>query len=90
MSPYRIGICAVFDLIDYAYSHFLHKSINWRHVLGWIIFYLRHARDIDYTQLDNLMDDFGFGSFYDSFWRLGQYLLAVVPEDTLSASVLTG
>lgn len=71
-------------LIEHAYSHFLHEGLNWRHVLDWMLFYKRHKDEIDSAQLEKWIDEFSFRKFYDSYWRLGQYLLGEVPEDALT------
>ena len=78
-----VMVSALF-LIEHAYSHFLHEGLNWRHVLDWMMFYKRHIEEIDMAQLDMWIDEFGFRKFYESYWRLGQYLLGDVLEDSLT------
>ncbi len=62
-------------LIEHAYSHFLHEGLTWRMVLDWMLFSERHRKEICWTDLDVLIDEFGFRKFYDSFYQLGKYLL---------------
>ncbi len=71
-------------LIEHAYSHFLHEGLTWRHVLDWIMFSRKHKGEIDWKQLNAWIDEFGFRRFYDSFVRLGQYLLGEVSESELT------
>jgi hypothetical protein len=78
-----VMVSALF-LIEHAYSHFLHEGLNWRHVLDWMAFYKRHKDEIVSAQLDKWIDEFGFMTFYESYWRLGLYLLGEIPEDTLT------
>lgn len=62
-------------LIEHAYSHFLHEGLTWRMVLDWILFSEKHKKEICWSDLDVLIDEFGFRKFYDSFYQLGKYLL---------------
>ena len=62
-------------LIEHAYSHFLHEGLTWRHVLDWMMFSRKHEKEIDCKQLEAWIDEFGFRKFYDSYYRLGQYLI---------------
>ncbi len=78
-----VMVTALF-LIEHAYSHFLHEGLNWRHVLDWVMSYKRHKDEIESSQLDRWIDEFGFRRFYESYWRLGQYLLGEVSEDALT------
>lgn len=71
-------------LIEHAYSHFLHEGLTWRHVLDWMLFSKKHQNEIDWGMLDSLIDEFGFRKFYDSYSRMGQYLLGEVSEDELT------
>lgn len=78
-----IMVSAIF-LIEHAYSHFLHEGLTWRHVLDWMMFSDKHKKEIDWFMLNALIDEFGFRRFYDSFYRLGKFLLGDVLESDLS------
>ena len=69
-----VMVSALF-LIEHAYSHFLHEGLTWRHVLDWMMFSRKHEKEIDWGELDLLIDEYGFRKFYDPFYRLGLYLL---------------
>ena len=69
-----IMVTALF-LIEHAYSHFLHEGLTWRMVLDWMMFSRKHESEIDWTLLDAKVDEFGFRKFYDSYYRLGLYLI---------------
>lgn len=69
-----VMVTALF-LIEHAYSHFLHEGLTWRHVLDWMMFSKKHKKEIDWYSLDDMIDEFGFRKFYDSFFRLGLYLI---------------
>ena len=71
-------------LIEHAYSHFLHEGLTWRHVLDWMMFSCKHYEEIDWTELMAYVDEFGFRKFYDSYERLGRYLLGEIQEDELT------
>ena len=71
-------------LIEHAYSHFLHEGLTWRLILDWVLFCRKHEAEIDREALDHLIDENGFRKFYDSFWKLGRYLLAEVEEEDLT------
>lgn len=71
-------------LIEHAYSHFLHEGLTWRHVLDWMMFSKKHQKDINWTEFDVFVDEFGFRKFYDSFSRLGKYLLGELQVSDLS------
>ena len=62
-------------LIEHAYSHFLHEGLTWRMVLDWMMFSRKHNQEIDWSLFDTFVDKFGFRKFYDSFYRLGLYLI---------------
>ncbi len=62
-------------LIEHAYSHFLHEGLTWRMVLDWMLFSEKHQNEICWSDLDVLINEFGFRKFYDSFYQLGAYLL---------------
>ncbi len=71
-------------LIEHAYSHFLHEGLNWRYVLDWVMFIRKHKADIDWPVFDALVDEYGFGKFYDSYFKLGKYLLGELVEGELT------
>ena len=78
-----VMVSALF-LIEHAYSHFLHEGLTWRHVLDWIMFSERHNKEIDWKSFDAFVDEFGFRKFYDSYLRLGLFLLGDMPEEGLN------
>lgn len=71
-------------LIEHAYSHFLHEGLTWRHVLDWMMFSRKHREDLNWDVFETLVDEFGFGKFYDSYYRLGRYALGEISETDLS------
>lgn len=71
-------------LIGHAYSHFLHEGLTWRLVLDWQMFSRRHRDEIDWPELEARVDEFGFRRFYDSFCRLGRYLVGEYSADGLT------
>lgn len=74
-----VMVSALF-LVEHAYSHFLHEGLTCRHVLDWMMFSKKHKKEIDWYSLDALIDEFGFRKFYDSFYRLGQYLVGEIQD----------
>ena len=74
-----VMVTALF-LIEHAYSHFLHEGLTWRIVLDWMMFSRKHKDEIDWLLLDEKIDEFGFRKFYDSYTRLGQYLIGEFQE----------
>lgn len=74
-----VMVTALF-LIEHAYSHFLHEGLTWRHVLDWMMFSKKHQKEIDWSEFEAHIDEFGFRKFYDSFSRLGKYLIGEVQE----------
>ncbi len=78
-----VMVTALF-LIEHAYSHFLHEGLTWRMVLDWMMFSMKHQEEIDWVDFNSCIDKFGFRKFYDSYMRLGQYLLGVLSEKTLT------
>ena len=74
---------SVMFLIEHAYSHFLHEGLTWRMVLDWQMFSKMHRQEIDWKELEARVDAFGFRRFYDSFCRLGEYLLGELTSDNL-------
>ena len=77
-----VMVSALF-LIEHAYSHFLHEGLTWRMVLDWQMFSRRHRDEIDWKELEARVDEFGFRRFYDSFGRLGEYLVGELTADSL-------
>ena len=77
-----VMVSALF-LIEHAYSHFLHEGLTWRHVLDWMMYSRKHKADIDWTVLDDRINEFGFRKFYNSFFRIGQFLLGEIKESEL-------
>lgn len=71
-------------LIEHAYSHFLHEGLTWRLVLDWMMFSRKHEQKIVWCDFDMLVDEFGFKRFYDSYVRLGKYLLGEISESDLN------
>lgn len=78
-----VMVSALF-LIEHAYSHFLHDGLNWRYVLDWVMFSQKHKAEIDWSVFDALVDDFGFRRFYDSYCRLGKYLIGEIQDPSLT------
>ena len=77
-----VMVSALF-LIEHAYSHFLHEGLTWRMVLDWQMFSRRHRDEIDWQEFQARVDEFGFRRFYDSFSRLGEYLLGELADGGL-------
>ena len=77
-----VMVSALF-LIEHAYSHFLHEGLTWRLVLDWMMFSKKHKDEIDWQALNAHIYEFGFRKFYDSFCRLGQYLLGELSIENL-------
>lgn len=77
-----VMVSALF-LIEHAYSHFLHEGLTWRHVLDWMMFSRKHAEEIDWQALNAMIDEFGFRKFYDSYNRLGLYLIGELSVESL-------
>lgn len=75
-------IVSALFLIEHAYSHFLHEGLTWRHVLDWVMFSRKHKDEIDWKEFDSRIDEFGFRKFYDTFSRLGQYLLGEIQDSS--------
>ena len=78
-----VMVSALF-LIEHAYSHFLHEGLTWRHVLDWMMFCGKHKSEIDLKALDSLIDKYGFRKFYESYNKLGQYMLGDIDETSLT------
>lgn len=80
-----VMVSALF-LIEHAYSHFLHEGLTWRHVLDWQMFSRRHHEEIDWRLFDNLIDEYGFRKFYESYCRLGRFLAGEHAADGLTSA----
>lgn len=78
-----VMVTALF-LIEHAYSHFLHEGLTWRHVLDWMMFSKKHKKEIDWYSLDAMINEFGFRKFYDSYYRLGQYLVGEIQDSSFT------
>lgn len=78
-----VMVSALF-MIEHAYSHFLHEGLTWRLVLDWMMFSKRRQNEINWAEFDAFVDKFGFRKFYESYLRLGQYLLGDLSEEELS------
>lgn len=78
-----VMVSALF-LIEHAYAHFLHEGLTWRMVLDWMMFSKKHQKEFDWYALDALIEDFGFKRFYDSFVKLGKYLLGEIQESSFT------
>ncbi len=77
-----VMVSALF-LIEHAYSHFLHEGLTWRHVLDWMMYSKKHEKEINWNKLNARIDEFGFRKFYDSYYRLGQYLFGELSDESL-------
>lgn len=71
-------------LIEHAYSHFLHEGLTWRMVLDWMMFSRKHQQEIEWYALDALIDEFGFRRFYDSYNRIGKYMLGEIQASSFT------
>ena len=78
-----VMLTAIF-LIEHAYSHFLHEGLTWRHVLDWMMYSQKHQKEIDWAKLEDWIDEFGFRRFYDTFLKLGKYLMGEIFENDLT------
>lgn len=78
-----VMVTALF-LIEHAYSHFLHEGLTWRHVLDWMMFSRKHEKEIDWKQLEAWIDEFGFRSFYNTYFLLGQLLFGEIEVSRLT------
>lgn len=47
------------------------------------MFSRKHQNDILWADFEVLVDEYGFGKFYDSFSRLGKYLLGEIQDSDL-------
>lgn len=78
-----VMVSALF-LIEHAYSHFLHEGLTWRMVLDWMMYSRKHENDINWIEFSALIDEFRFRKFFDSYVRLGKYLLGGISESDLT------
>lgn len=78
-----VMVSALF-LVEHAYSHFLHEGLTWRMVLDWMMFSRKHREEIDWEAFDGLIDEYGFRKFYDSYSRLGRFLVGKLTADGLT------
>ncbi len=78
-----VMVTALF-LIEHAYSHFLHEGLTWRHILDWMMFKKMHYSELDWEAFFAFVDEFGFRRFYDSFYKLGRYLLGEISIEELN------
>lgn len=78
-----VMMSAIF-LIEHAYSHFLHQGLTWRMVLDWMMFSKKHKKEIDWYSLNAMIDEFGFRKFYDTYYKLGKFLLGEVSVEDLT------
>lgn len=70
-------------LIEHAYSHFLHEGLTWRMVLDWVMFERKHKTEMNWSTFNVLIDEFGFLKFYNSYLKLGKFLLCEIEEQEL-------
>lgn len=73
-------IVSALFLIEHAYSHFLGEGLTWRHVLDWIMFKKMHYQEVNWPEFEAYIDKFGFRNFYNSYQRLGLYLIGEISE----------
>ncbi len=78
-----VMVSALFS-IEHAYSHFLHEGLTWRHILDWMMFRSKHKEEINWQEFKSLIDEYGFRKFYDSYYRLGKYLVGEIPDSSLT------
>lgn len=79
-----VMVTALF-LIEHAYSHFLHEGLTWRMVLDWMMFSRKHETEIVWGDFEVFVEEYGFKLFYDSFVKLGKYLLGEIAETDLTS-----
>ena len=75
-------------LIEHAYSHFLHEGLTWRHVLDWVMYSKKHNDEINWNQFNSWIDEFGLRRFYDSYEKLGRYLIGEAIDLTLADKMM--
>lgn len=77
-------IVSALFIVEHAYTHFLNEGLSWRHVLDWQMFRERHRGEMDWGVFETLHDEFGLRKFYDSYERLGRYLLGELAFEQLT------
>lgn len=80
------ALASALFLTEHAYSHFLHEGLNLRHILDWALFHRRHQSDVDWTQFEQYVDEFGFRRFYDALSHVCEYVLGEREHSSLTAS----
>lgn len=80
------ALASALFLTEHAYSHFLHEGLNLRHILDWALFHRQHQSDVDWTQFERYVDEFGFRRFYDAFSHVCEYVLGEREHSSLTAS----
>ena len=78
-----VMVSALF-IVEHAYSHFLSDGLSWRHVLDWMMFAKAHREDVNWMAFDTMIDEFGLRTFYESYSRLGRYLLGELALENLT------
>ena len=78
-----VMVTALF-LIEHAYSHFLSEGLTWKHVLDWAMYRKKHQNEIDWYDFNALIEEYGFKKFFESYNRLGAFLLGDVVEADLT------
>lgn len=78
-----VMVSAIF-IVEHAHTHFLNEGLSWRHVLDWQMFSERHRGEMDWGMFETLLDEFGLRKFYDSYVRLGCYLLGELAFEQLT------
>lgn len=78
-----VMVSALF-LIEHAFSHFLHEGLTWRMVLDWVMFRKKHQKEINWTDFEAYVDEFGFRRFYNSFVQLGKMLMGDIQKSDLN------
>ena len=78
-----VMVSALF-MVEHAYSHFLHEGLTWRHVLDWMMFSKKHQHCINWEEFSALIKEFGFRKFYETYIRLGKYLLGEISYEDLT------
>lgn len=78
-----VMVSALF-IVEHAYTHFMNEGLSWRHVLDWQMFSERHRGEMDWGVFETLLDEFGLRKFYDSYERLGRYLLGELAFEQLT------
>ena len=72
-------------LTEHAYSHFLHEGLNLRHILDWALFHRQHQSDVNWMELERYLSEFGFRRFYDAFTHVGEFVLGLRENSSLTS-----